>query len=195
MYNKNVLLAVAALTATSLAQSSSSSSDDPACTQSYVSLLAGAPTPGSELASAITSYASAEQQSLSSEAAANPLGLVTQVCDFSSGLPSSLQSEFDSYATSVISYLSASSSEIDAVITNCVATGSEGDAYTSYVNSFATHTGPLCSATGSSTGIITPSSTPTASETGSITTGGGGSATTDVTTTPSTDAAAQPTAL
>ncbi|RWA14587.1 hypothetical protein EKO27_g504 [Xylaria grammica] len=165
-------------------------------------ILAGAPTPNSDLASAITSYASGAAQSTTSGANANPLSLVTQVCDFSSNLPTSLQSDFDAYATSVISYLSASSSEIDAVITNCVATGSEGASYTSFVNSLATHTGALCQATGSSNGTITSSSTATstgaggAGDTGSVTTGGGGTATNGgASTSIPTGAAAQPTAL
>ncbi|KAI0526011.1 hypothetical protein F5B22DRAFT_264573 [Xylaria bambusicola] len=199
LYDKRFLLSVAALAGTSFAQDDSSSSTGTSdststgsagaeCTVSYARLLADAPTPGSDLAQAITSYASSAASSVTA-ATATPSGgigglagdpnqLLSQACDFSQQLPSSLQSQFDDYATSLISYVSVSSSAIDEVITSCVATGSEGDSYTSFVNSIATHTGPLCTATsGSSTGTdsstgtgtdTTASPTPTASE------GGGG---------------------
>ncbi|KAI0861958.1 hypothetical protein F4860DRAFT_152900 [Xylaria cubensis] len=205
MYNSKALLSAALLTGASVAQSSSESSDAQ-CTQSYVSLLAGAPTPDGQLASAITSYASGIAQSATATDAANPLAIATQVCAFSSNLPSSLQSDFDAYVTEVISYVSASSSAIDAVITNCVATGAEGAAYTSVINSFAAQTGPLCAAatgttTGSyiATGTGTPSGvangtttfvtgTPTPSSTG---VNGGGASSSSV----PTGAAAMPTAV
>ncbi|KAI0196136.1 hypothetical protein EV127DRAFT_418440 [Xylaria flabelliformis] len=169
MYNSKALLSAALLTGASVAQSSSESSDAQ-CTQSYVSLLAGAPTPDGQLASAITSYASGIVQSAT--AIANPVAIATQVCQFSSNLPSSLQSDFDAYVTQVISYVSASSSAIDAVITNCVATGAEGAAYTSVINSFAAQTGPLCAAaTGTTTGsyIATGTGTPSGAANGTTT--------------------------
>ncbi|KAI3331990.1 hypothetical protein HD806DRAFT_478973 [Xylariaceae sp. AK1471] len=200
MYNPKVLLSMAALTGASLAQSSSSAGDAE-CTRSYLSLVKGLPTPASELASAITSYATGVAQS-GSATDTNPLAYVTDVCSFESQLPSSLQSDFSSYVTQVISYVSASSSQIDAVITNCVATGLEGAAYTSLVNSLATHTGPLCAVTGapngttsgitSGTGISnSPTPTPTGSSTNvaSSPTSSGSSASV------STDAAAKPTGI
>ncbi|KAJ2986222.1 hypothetical protein NUW58_g5129 [Xylaria curta] len=53
---------------------------------------------------------------------------------------------------------------INAVITNCLATGAEGSAYTAVVNSLATHTGPLCAATGAPNATITTGSpSPTSS--------------------------------
>ncbi|KAI1294517.1 hypothetical protein F5Y03DRAFT_312928 [Xylaria venustula] len=175
MYDKKALLSAAVLTGTAMAQTSSTSSSSStdnnlACTRSYASLLAGAPTPSSDLASAITSYASNAEQSVTASGAAgnqDPQQVLTQACNFSSQLPSSLQSQFDAYATSLISYVSASSSYIDAVITNCVATGDQGASYTSFVNSFATHSGPLCQATGGSGGNGTSSSTGGSSSTGS----------------------------
>ncbi|KAI1744223.1 hypothetical protein F4680DRAFT_285892 [Xylaria scruposa] len=169
MYNSKALLSAALLTGASVAQSSSES-NDAQCTQSYISLIAGAPTPDGQLASAITSYASGVVQSATATDA-NPLAIVTQVCDFSSNLPSSLQSDFDAYVTQVISYVSASSSAIDAVITNCVATGAEGAAYTSLVNSFAAQTGPLCAPTGTTTSTVigTGTSTPSGASNGTTT--------------------------
>ncbi|TRX98270.1 hypothetical protein FHL15_000915 [Xylaria flabelliformis] len=202
MYNSKALLSAALLTGASVAQTSSESSDAQ-CTQSYVSLLAGAPTPDGQLASAITSYASGIVQSATAATDVNPLAYATQVCDFSSSLPSSLQSDFDAYVTQVISYVSASSSAIDAVITNCVATGAEGAAYTSLVNSFAAHTGPLCAAaTGTTTGLATGTGIPsgTANSTTTFVTGtptpsstgvNGGGASSSV----PTGAAAMPTAV
>ncbi|KAI0489669.1 hypothetical protein F4859DRAFT_461762 [Xylaria cf. heliscus] len=171
MYNSKVLLSAACLTGASLAQSSSSSSSssagpDAQCSQSYASLLAAAPTPDDQLASAITSYASGMIQSATgTNVDANPLAFATQVCDFSAALPSSLQSDFDAYVTQIISYVSASSSAIDAVITNCVATGPEAAGYTALVNSFASQTGPLCQAS-ATTGTATATATGTAVGTG-----------------------------
>ncbi|KAI8629429.1 hypothetical protein F5Y19DRAFT_81593 [Xylariaceae sp. FL1651] len=189
MYNTKVLLSVAALTGASLAQSS----DDAACTNSYASLALGLPTPASGLASAITSYANEVIQT-ASVTDTNPLVAITEVCDFASQLPSSLQSDFSSYVTAVRSYASASSSAIDAVITNCLATGSEGAAYASFINSLATQTGPLCQITsapsgGNGTVSMTLTPTPTPSNTNSSP---GGSA---ATTSPSTAAAAGPTGV
>ncbi|KAI0458644.1 hypothetical protein F5B21DRAFT_500150 [Xylaria acuta] len=186
MYNSKALLSAALLTGSSLAQSSSSSSGgsgDAQCTGSYISLLAGAPTPDGQLASALTSYATG------TGANANPLAFATQVCDFSSGLPSSLRSDFDAYATRVISYVSASSADIDAVITNCLATGAEGPSYTSLVDSFAAHTGPLCEATGVPNGTVVTTGTPTPTSTGADG-GGGGSGGGAATTSAPTGAAA-----
>lgn len=233
-YNNKALLSLATLTGASLAQTSSDnggasgSTSGPtggfACTQSYASILAAAPTPTGELGSSFTSYASSLIASGGTNA--NPLALATQVCDFSSSLPASLHGDFDAYVTSVVSYVSASSAAIDAVITDCVATGSVGAGYTSLVNSFATHSGPLCTGggangtsstsagTGTSTGTGTGngnggSPTPTATGTGGNGggngggVGGGGATTSDAngngaggqTTSTPTGAAAQPTAL
>ncbi|KAI0445988.1 hypothetical protein F4803DRAFT_97460 [Xylaria telfairii] len=203
MQNSKALLSVALLTGVSLAQtttsgasgSSSSGANDAECTQSYASLFAAVPKPDGELASAITSYASGVIQTASGTNA-NPLAFATQVCEFSAGLPSSLHSDFDAYASQVISFVSASSSDIDAVITNCVATGTDGAAYTSLVNSLATQTGPLCQATGTGTGVpystangTVTTGTPTPTTTG--VNGGGGATTTSV----PTGAAAVPTAV
>ncbi|KAI1430139.1 hypothetical protein F5Y12DRAFT_3271 [Xylaria sp. FL1777] len=204
LYNKKALLSAAALTGTSLAQSTTitttttaaGEANDLACTRSYISLLAGAPTPTGPLGSAITSYANGAVPSVTGagngNANADPQALLTQVCDFSAQLPSSLQSQFDDYATSLISYVSASSSAIDAVITNCVATGSaasEAAAYTSFVNSFATHTGPLCAAatvttttSGFGNGTATSTGSSTGTGTGGSSSGGESSTTTTVVT-------------
>ncbi|GAP84922.1 hypothetical protein SAMD00023353_0802460 [Rosellinia necatrix] len=179
MFVNKALLPAVALAGASLAQTTvitatatatATSDSNAECTQSYVSLLLGAPTPDAALGSAITSYASslASASGTSAINGADPLAVVTQVCDFSSGLPTSLQSDFDAYVTQVISYVSASSSAIDAVITNCVVTGAEGATYASLVNSFAAQTGPLCQATGAPGG---------GSNNGSTTIGGGGSPT------------------
>jgi hypothetical protein len=186
MYNSKVLLSMAALTGASLAQSSSTVGDLE-CTQSYVDILKGAPTPPSELASAITSYGSGVAQS-ASVTDPNPLAYVTDVCSFGSQLPSSLQSDFSSYATQVISYLSVSSSQIDAVITNCLATGQEAAAYTSFVNALATHTGPLCDATSAPNSTTSGGVSPTSSTAGTTSSAAG-------TMSVSTDAAARPTGI
>ncbi|KAI0408937.1 hypothetical protein F4802DRAFT_305040 [Xylaria palmicola] len=195
MYNTKALLALATLTGASVAQQTTGGggdaggSSDASCTASYASLLAGAPTPSGELASAITSYASGAVQTATESGGgsggggggANPLAIATQVCSFSSQLPESLQSEFDAYVTSVRSYVSASTSAIDAVITDCVATGAEGDAYTSLVNSFATETGPLCGAAATTTGGNNGTATATTTGTGGA--GGVGTGTSGATTT------------
>ncbi|KAH8167135.1 hypothetical protein CIB48_g1113 [Xylaria polymorpha] len=209
MQNSKALLSVALLAGASLAQTTtttttSGGSNDAECTQSYASLFAAAPKPDGQLASAITSYASGVIQTASGTNA-NPVAFATQVCEFSASLPSSLHSDFDAYASQVISFISASSSDIDAVITNCVATGTEGAAYTSFVNSLATQTGPLCQATGTGTG--TGTGVPYSTTNGTFTTGtpiptttgvngggaggGGGATTTSV----PTGAAALPTAV
>ncbi|KAI0206269.1 hypothetical protein F4808DRAFT_112841 [Astrocystis sublimbata] len=185
MFTTKALVSATLLAGSAMAQTSSVG--DAQCTRSYASLLKGAPTPDAQLAKALTSYASQAASSLSGSdatAVTNPLAIATQVCDFSSGLPSSLQSDFDAYVTKVISYVSASSSEIDAVVTNCLATGKEGEAYTSVINSFAAHTGPLCDASGG------PATGTTPAPTGSATDANG-----EPTSSPSQGAAALPTAV
>lgn len=198
LYNKKIFLSAAVLAGTSFAQDSTTGTSDATstdsgagaeCTLSYARILGGAPTPSSDLANALTSYASSAAASVTVATTTGSLGgysdlnqFLSQACDFSSQLPSSLQSQFDDYATSLISYVSASSSQIDDVITSCIATGSEGAGYTSLVNSLATHTGPLCTGTATSTGTES-STTPTSTDGGaggagggSQTTGGGGDA-------------------
>ncbi|KAI1180662.1 hypothetical protein F4777DRAFT_528842 [Nemania sp. FL0916] len=207
MYSNKALLSTVALAGACLAQSDSSTAGDLECTSTYYSLLANAPTPTGSLGAAFASYASTAASSFEATATdAGPaaiLGLATQVCEFSSALPSSLHSDFDAYATSVLSYVSASSSAIDAAITGCLETGAIGTVYVSVINSLATHSGPLCditsglgsltssgaaSATDSNGATITPTPTPTGSGDAGAS-GAGGSATTPTT------AAAQPTAV
>ncbi|KAI1817783.1 hypothetical protein GGS20DRAFT_455056 [Poronia punctata] len=206
MYNTKVL-SFAALAGLALGQTTTDGgSGGSGCTRSYASLLASAPTPDGQLASAVTSYAS---QAIGGGATGtgggmptptNPLELVGQVCSFSSQLPQSLQSEFNDYASEVVSYVSAQSSELDAVITNCIATGggSEADRYTSLVNSLATHTGPICADATTTGGNGTASSTGTPSTTitsGTFTTtvGGGGATGNPPSTDSPTGGAAAPT--
>jgi hypothetical protein len=87
-----------------------------------------------ELGASITSYASGAP--------------ITDVCAFYSEIPSSLQGDFSSHVASIISFVNASSSAIDAVITECNTGGpAEIAAFTSYVNAVGTHTGPLCEMT------------------------------------------------
>jgi hypothetical protein len=200
MYHAKVL-SIAALLGTSLAQSSSDSAGNAECTSSYASILAEAPTPDGQLASAITSYASSLIGGGNGDVTAatnvptptNPLDIVTQVCSFASQLPASLQGDFSSYANHVISYVSAQSSNLDAVITNCVATGTASDqaaAYTSFVNSIATHTGPLCAApTVGSNSTTTTTATYNSPYPTTFTTGGGGPVTTETGTIPTTTTA------
>ncbi|KAI1432600.1 hypothetical protein GGR50DRAFT_696871 [Xylaria sp. CBS 124048] len=185
MYTPKALLSMAVLLGVSMAQQTtdqttaqgtgSGNPHDASCTRSYVRILAGAPTPTGQLASAITSYAGGFRQTGSPNSNnnnnANP---VSEACSFSSNLPSSLQRDFDAYLTSVISYVSASSSEIDALITNCVASGSQGASLTSIVNSVATHSGPLCQATGAANGTSTSTTSSATTPTSSTTRGGGG---------------------
>ncbi|KAI3337799.1 hypothetical protein F4824DRAFT_104185 [Ustulina deusta] len=200
LHNKKAVLSAAALAGVSLAQDGSARTTAGGhaadCTQSYARLLAEAPTPTGELALAITSWALGAEQSApaggsgngNGNEAANPLSLVAEACAFSAQLAPSLRGEFDAYATRVIGYVSASSSDIDALITDCVATGGAGASYTSFVDALATHTGPLCQATGGAGGGATNGTTSTASPTTTATTttaggggGGGGTATTATT--------------
>ncbi|KAI0391582.1 hypothetical protein F5Y17DRAFT_439966 [Xylariaceae sp. FL0594] len=163
------------------------------CTRSIADLLAGAPTPTGELASAITSYASsylgsgndgqvtaATNMPPAAPAATNPLEVVTQVCSFGAQLPESLQQDFSAYATQVVSYVSAQSSAIDGVITSCLATGAystDAASYTDAVNSIASHTGPLCAAVtttpGGGNGTATDTTTVTTPAATTTETGGG----------------------
>ncbi|KAI1819848.1 hypothetical protein F4861DRAFT_525383 [Xylaria intraflava] len=188
-------LSMAILLGVSLAQTTTTTSGGAGadCTRSYAKILAGAPTPPAQLASAITSFAGGFRQTGSPNA--NPL---SEACEFSSGLPSTLRSDFDAYATKVISYVSVSSSEIDALITNCVATGAQGASLTSIVNSLATHTGALCQATGITNGTTTATSAPTTTQTGGVGTGtatGTTATTSPATTTGQTGAGSKPTGV
>ncbi|KAI2623645.1 hypothetical protein GGS21DRAFT_494155 [Xylaria nigripes] len=150
LFNSKAFLSAALLLGSALGQTTTTTAGNNAeCTRSYASILASAPKPNSQLASAITSFAGGLRQT---GAPHNNLNPVSEACALSSGLPQSLRSDFDAYVTKVISFVSVSSSEIDALITNCVATGEQGARYTSLVNSLATHTGPLCQATGGTTG-------------------------------------------
>jgi len=218
MYSAKVLsIAALAGAGTSLAQSSSDGASNAECTRSYASIIAGAPTPDGQLASAISSYASSligggnggMTAATYMPTPTNPLEVVTQICSFASQLPPSLQDDFGSYATHVISYVSAQSSNLDAVITNCIATGPASSAqaasYTSLVNSLATHTGPLCAVPTGGNGTTGITSTynspyPTTTNTGGGGVGGG-PATTETGTIPTTstavptNAAAAPTGM
>ncbi|KAI8628840.1 hypothetical protein F5Y19DRAFT_435063 [Xylariaceae sp. FL1651] len=154
MYHTKVLLSVAAFAGAALAQNSS---HDATCKSAILSLMEEMPQATGELGASLTSYASGAP--------------ITDVCAFSKQLPSSLQGDFSSHVASIISFVSASSSAIDAVITECNTGGPAAiAAFTSYVNAVGTHTGPLCTMTsapssgnGTTNGTASVTSAPTPS--------------------------------
>ncbi|KAI1328334.1 hypothetical protein F5Y16DRAFT_159124 [Xylariaceae sp. FL0255] len=195
MYTKAVLPTAAALAGLSSAATTITPAPGTttgvfggACSSEYNSLASAFPTPTGELLNSIIIYAESIESN-PTQTTNNPLQYATDVCAFESSLPSSLESDFSAYVTSVKSFASASSSAIDALITDCLTTGDAASAFSSLLNSFVTATGPLCTATPASNGTITSTFSYSASPTPTTTSSG------NPTSSPSTGGAPAPTGM
>ncbi|KAI0534602.1 hypothetical protein GGR58DRAFT_520143 [Xylaria digitata] len=166
MYNAKVLLSMAALVGSSLAQTPTGL--DPTCLES-LAVFNNAPTPGpaliSYLASVVTGRPTLPGQTtpLPDVTLEDPAGYQEFFCGLVAELPESLLPEFKSYGAGLISYGSAHLSEYDAYITDCVTTGEAAASLTSQLHDMLTGTGGLCQAK--------PTTTPDASSSGTYPTG------------------------
>ncbi|KAI0450493.1 hypothetical protein F5B21DRAFT_490678 [Xylaria acuta] len=192
MYNTKVLLSVAALAGTSLAQSPTTT--DAACLAS-LGAFADAPTPGPALISYLSDAVGTAQVTAPGETTAlpditleDPIGYQNLICSIAGELPASLIPEFQSYGSGLLSYGRAHLSLYDAYITNCITTGEAAATLTDQLHSMLTATGGLCQTTSTATpGGSSNGTYPTG--TGSLPTPTGSSSSTLV----PTGAAARPT--
>ncbi|KAI0535972.1 hypothetical protein GGR58DRAFT_476932 [Xylaria digitata] len=199
MYGAKVLLSVAALAGTTLAQNPTASLD-PVCYSKLTELGEGVPTPAPALASWLGSavgvssigagaYSAPGQTTAPPERPLeNPLGSTEFFCSVvAAGIPESLVSDFRSYGSGLLSHASAHVSQYDAYITECVTTGEAASSITSAYHEMISHTGELVCPT-------IPTATPGGSSNGTYPTGTGSipSPTTSATLIP-TAAASRPT--
>lgn len=153
MYNAKVLMSVAALVGTSLAQSATpTSSLDPACAAS-LSKFADAPTPAPALVSYLATVlgtgpvtAPGATTALPDLTLEDPVGYQNLICSIATELPKSLIPDFQSYGSGLLSYGSVHLSDYDAYITNCITTGEAASTLTSELHSMLLGTGGLCDA-------------------------------------------------
>ncbi|KAI0854685.1 hypothetical protein F4860DRAFT_498782 [Xylaria cubensis] len=155
MYNSKVLLSVAALTGTSLAQIPTTT--DAAC-QSSLAQFADAPTVAPVLASYFASVigtgpvtAPGESTPLPDFTLEDPIGYQNLVCSVAAELPASLLPEFKSYGSELLSYGSVHLSAYDAYITNCITTGAAAATLTSQLHDMLGGNGGLCKETSTPT--------------------------------------------
>ncbi|KAI0116524.1 hypothetical protein GGR51DRAFT_501656 [Nemania sp. FL0031] len=140
MYNTKILLPLAVLAGVSSAQTTTT--DSAQCQSKVNALLAAAPTPSPELSSYFDSAAAT--LSAAGGLLDAPDVYVTGLCALATALPSSLQSEFRDYGSSLLSFASAEISSYDAIVTECVTTGPVASSITSYLHSIASEAGHLC---------------------------------------------------
>ncbi|KAI0908487.1 hypothetical protein F4824DRAFT_222336 [Ustulina deusta] len=169
MYNAKVLLSVATLAGTSLAQTATST--DPACLAS-LSSFTGVPTPAPALASYLGSYlgggpmtAPGQTTALPDFTLEDPDGYQALFCSIAGDLPASLLPEFKSYGSGLLSYGREHISQYDAYVTSCITTGTAAAILTSQLHSMLLGSGGLCQAT--------TTATPTGSSNGTYPTGTG----------------------
>ncbi|KAI1125674.1 hypothetical protein F5Y10DRAFT_246575 [Nemania abortiva] len=155
MHNTKVLLPVAALAVTSMAQTPTAT--DAACLAS-LSQFADAPTPAPELASYIASLvgtgpvtAPGHTTALPDFTLEDPVGYQDLICSIAGELPASLIPDFQSYGSGLLSYGSVHISQYDAYITDCITTGEAASTLTSELHSMLLGTGGLCSSVATTT--------------------------------------------
>ncbi|KAI1751944.1 hypothetical protein F4782DRAFT_502705 [Xylaria castorea] len=151
MYNTKVLLSVAALTGTSLAQIPTTT--DAAC-EASLAVFADAPTVAPVLASYFAGVigttpivAPGESTPLPDFTLEDPIGYQNLICSVAAELPSSLLPEFKSYGSLLLSYGSVHLSAYDAYITNCITTGAAAATLTSQLHDMLDGQGGLCKPT------------------------------------------------
>ncbi|KAI1307168.1 hypothetical protein F5Y03DRAFT_405733 [Xylaria venustula] len=146
MYSSKVLLSVAALAATSLAQTTTSKS--PACESSLLA-FGDVPTPAPALASYLAGGSGSSSSSSSSGSGLDatfedPDGYQALVCSVAATLPKSLVPEFQSFGSALLSYGRAHLSQYDAYVTDCIASGEAASTIISELHNMLTGTGGMC---------------------------------------------------
>ncbi|KAF2967385.1 hypothetical protein GQX73_g6199 [Xylaria multiplex] len=175
MYNAKILLSMATLAGTSLAQTPTPT--DPACAAS-LSQFSDAPTPAPALASYLATLlgtgpvtAPGHTTALPDFTLEDPVGYQDLICAIAADLPESLIPEFQSYGSGLLSYGSVHISEYDAYVTDCITTGEAASTLTSELHSMLLGTGGLCEA--STTATSGSGAYPTGSSNGTYPTGTG----------------------
>lgn len=176
MYNAKVLMSVAALAGTTLAQSATPTSTLDASCASSLSRFADAPTPAPVLISYLATAlgtgavtAPGATTALPDLTLEDPDGYQAVICSIAGELPESVVPAFQSYGSALLSYGSVHLSQYDAYITNCITTGEAASTLTSQLHSMLLGSGGLC-ATATTTGS---GSYPTGSPNGTYPTGTG----------------------
>ncbi|KAI1161631.1 hypothetical protein F5B18DRAFT_431360 [Nemania serpens] len=155
MYAK-VLLSVAALAGTSLAQAPTST--DAACAASLTQFT-DAPTPAPSLISWIATAvgtgpltAPGQSTPLPEFTLEDPVGYQELICSIAGELPQSLIPAFQSYASGLLSYGAVHISQYEAYITDCITTGEAASTLISELHKMLDATGAACQTTASSNG-------------------------------------------
>ncbi|KAI1354496.1 hypothetical protein F5Y01DRAFT_302502 [Xylaria sp. FL0043] len=148
MYGAKVLLSVAALAGTSLAQTTTSKS--PACQES-LQAFSDVPLPSPALASYLAGGSGGSSSGGGGGGSGgldatfeDPDGYQAYVCSVAATLPKSLISEFQSFGSSLLSYGSVHLSQYDAYVTDCIASGEAASTITSQLHDMLTGTGGMC---------------------------------------------------
>ena len=143
MQSSKVLLSVAALAGTSLAQTTTSKS--PEC-QSSLDAFSDVPVPSPALASYLANSGGSSDGSTGGLDATfeDPDGYQAVVCSVAATLPKSLILDFQAFGSSLLSYGSVHLSQYDAYVTNCIASGEAASTITSQLHEMLTGTGGMC---------------------------------------------------
>ncbi|KAI1308629.1 hypothetical protein F5Y03DRAFT_93735 [Xylaria venustula] len=143
MYNSKVLLAAAAFTGASMAQTSTVF-PDPGCSSSVDALVAKAPTIPADVASALAAVETGANAIQASNLLQSPDAYVAELCSAAAELPQSALVDFGAWGSSLLNFAATEIDSYDGIVTKCVATGAEGASITSYIHSIASNPGKLC---------------------------------------------------
>ncbi|KAI0468582.1 hypothetical protein F4859DRAFT_516747 [Xylaria cf. heliscus] len=149
MYNTKIILSVATVAGTSLAQTSTAG---PNC-QASLAAFADAPTPAPALSPYLGSAISSTpgQTALPDFALEDPDLYKRVICSVATEIPESLVPDFKSYGSGLLNYSSAHLSLYDAYITDCVTTGEEASTLINQIHSIILGTGGICETTPTTT--------------------------------------------
>ncbi|KAI0540496.1 hypothetical protein GGR58DRAFT_460713 [Xylaria digitata] len=141
MYSTKVLLTVAALTGASMAQTSTVF-PDPDCPTYVSELVAAAPTTPPELVEVFEEVSGSSPHP--EDLFLHPEEFVDNVCSAVGELPQSVLPIFASWGSVLLEFASTEIASYDHIVTQCVATGTEGASITSYIHSIASNPADLC---------------------------------------------------
>ncbi|RYC58192.1 hypothetical protein CHU98_g8027 [Xylaria longipes] len=167
MYNAKILLSVAALTGTSLAQTATpTASTNAACAASLTSFT-NAPSPNAALAKYMDEIfkngpvtAPGETTALPDFTLEDPTGYQNVLCSIAGEIPASILPDFASYGSALLSYGSVHLSSYDAYVTNCITTGEAASTIISELHEMLEGTGGLrCPAVAMATPTGSPNGT------------------------------------
>ncbi|KAI0858792.1 hypothetical protein F4860DRAFT_484816 [Xylaria cubensis] len=142
MRSTRVLLSIAAVAGTSLAQTSDSAFCSSLQNAFFTNLIGSAPTTPADILSFIATATGIPPLPTT----LNPSLHQDQLCAIATALPSSLLPEFQTFAGSLLSFGKSYSGELIEYITDCVPEP-EAASMTSYVNYVFTATGNICTET------------------------------------------------